>query len=64
MADPDLVVRGEAEESILKLAEGLGTAPATRPQVIALLEEVVASSKSPDRSKRGKELLGKLAAKR
>jgi hypothetical protein len=34
------------------------------PQVIAGLEEVVASSKSPDRVKRGKELLGKLAAKR
>jgi len=63
LADPDLVVRGEAEESILKLAASLGDAPATKPQVIAGLEEVVASSKSPDRVKRGKELLGKLAAK-
>lgn len=63
LADPDLVVRGEAEESIFNLAASLGDAPATKPQVIAGLEEVVASSKSPDRVKRCKELLGRLTAK-
>ena len=63
LADPDLVVRGEAEESILKLAASLGDAPATKSQVIAGLEEVAASSKSPDRVKRCKELLGRLTAK-
>jgi len=64
LADSDLVVRGEAEETILKLAASLSDSPTTRPQVIAGLEEIVASSQSPDRTKRGKELLGKLAAKR
>ena len=63
LADPDLVVRGEAEESMLKLAASLGDAPATKSQVIAGLEEVAASSKSPDRVKRCKELLGRLTAK-
>lgn len=63
LADPDLVVHGEAEESILKLAASLGDSPATKSQVIAGLEEVAASSKSPDRVKRCKELLGRLTDK-
>ena len=63
LADPDPVVRGEAEESILNLAGSLGDSPATKPQVIGGLKDVAASSKNPDRVKRCKELLGRFTAK-
>lgn len=63
LADADPVVRGEAEMCIVGIAEKLGDAAATKPQLIAALEEVAASSKDQGRVKRCQELLGKLSVK-
>lgn len=63
LADPDAVVRGEAEACLVSLAERLGDAEASKAAVIAVLEEVAASSKDQGRVTRCRELLGKFAAK-